>query len=333
MRSLSLMIEAHIPVADALGSLLVTANGNWKSTLEAVRTDVVSGINLPDALARHGDIFPQQIVELVRVGTTTGRLADVLVRIAEMEEKRLEVRRNIRTALTYPCLVIAVTIVVTAFLLLSIVPRFTVLFESFGSVLPAPTRMVVATSDFLAAWWPVGLVVLVSGILLVIAAARNPRTSSYFDTAMLSVPWVSTTIKLALMERYCFAVGLCIDSGVAIDQALKLSCKSIANAAFQQAMHTATQSVVTGSTLAVAWSNTGYFSDFDLQLVRSGELSGNLACITNHIGKMYASQLESRTSSLASLIEPLLIIVTGAIVGAILTALYLPLFEIVNVIQ
>ncbi|NND72047.1 MAG: type II secretion system F family protein [Rhodothermales bacterium] len=333
LKGLSLMTGSRLPVPDAIANQITSASGYWRTVLMMLRSDILSGISLADALARWPRIFPRGYVELIRVGTQTGRLAEILVRITDLEEKRIETRRKIRNALAYPAFVIVVTSIITTFLLITIVPRFAEVFEAFGSELPYATRVVVGLSTSFITWWPAVLVGMVLVVVMTILSRSSEKISGHIDMIVIRVPWLSSLIRFSLIDRYCYTFAVCTDSGIPVDHAAEMSCRGSGNRFFSQNMLAAASDVRSGKTLSDSLRRTGFFSELDLQLVQSGELSGNVAEVVRHIGERYAARLESITSTFASIVEPVLIVLIGSIMGGIIAALYLPLFEIMNVIQ
>ncbi len=333
IRNLGVLVDARIPIADALASLVPAApKSRLDIAVAQLHSDVVGGTSLADAVARHPEIFPAHFAELIRVGEATGELNTILLRLAAQAEKSLQLRRQIRAALSYPILVLVVTISSTAFLLTSIVPKFADLYTGFGASLPAPTALVINLSGFLRDTW-FGWIFL--AVILVVGANfayRNHTGRILIHRLLLTLPLMGKLTRESLVGNYSQTLAMLLESGVTADRAVRLSVGCTPNAYFQECMKHVTSQIRNGVPLTSATSDAQLFPRFAIEMLSAGEKAGELPLALNHIGSYYAAQVENTSAAMASLVEPVLIILVGTLLGGLLAALYLPLFDIVNVI-
>lgn len=334
IRNLAVLTDTHVPVADALQSL---QNGSKRRrlapTVEVILDQVTRGISLADSFALFPNIFPNHFVELTRVGEETGRLSEILLRLAERDERQLRLRRQIRSALAYPTLVLVVTVTCTIFLLIVIVPRFADLYAGFGATLPTPTAAVVTVSEWITRFWA-----LLAGGMFVVGLFsqriyHGKRGKTLVHRTLLRIPVLGTVLLSAQVSSFTQTLSLLLASGVSVDIAITLARRCLSNEYFQARLVSVSHDIQVGSSITSSLDVTGVFPDFAIGMLSAGETGGELTTALDHVGRYYASEVETISETLASMVEPLLIILVGVILGGLLSALYLPLFDIVNVIQ
>ena len=311
------MIEARLPLVDALDTAIAsTRDPVLSGVLAQIRTGVQHGRSLSDSLARQPDVFPPLYVDLVRIGETAGVLGRVLDRLAGHLDKSAAVRRRLQTALAYPALILVIAALVVALFLTTIVPTFADLFAGFGAELPGPTRLVIALSD-------IGLV----------AAARNPAGRRIRDRCLLRLPAIGRLTTAGLMARFCRTLGTLLAGGVPLVDALALLSRTTGNVVLDREVERLAGRLRRGGSLSGALPACGLFPPLVVQMAAAGERTATLDRLMLHAGAHYERELDAFVDAATSLVEPLLIVVVGLLIGGLLLALYLPLFDLVQVIQ
>lgn len=328
------MIEARLSLVDALDTAIAsTPDPALRGVLTQVRTSIRQGRSLSESLARRPDVFSPLYIDLVRVGETAGALDQVLNRLAEHLEKSAAVRRTLQTALAYPALILVIAALVVTLFLTTIVPTFADMFAGFGAELPAPTRFVIALSDALAAHG--GLFALGSlgaGIGLA-AAGRSASGRRVRDRCLLALPLLGRLTTAGLMARFCRTLGTLLAGGVPLVEALTLLGRSTGNLVLDGEVERLAGRVRRGGSLTGALPASGLFPPLVIQLTAAGEHTAGLDRLMLHAGAHYERELDAFVDAATALIEPVLIVIVGLVIGGLLLALYLPMFDLVQVIQ
>ena len=312
-----------------------SGNATLATTLSEVRADIESGTSLSDAMARHDRVFPRLVVAMVRAGETGGFLDDALERVAVITEKDAALRGKIRSAMTYPAIVLTFSLAMVAVVLVFIVPIFEGMFASLGGQLPLPTRVIVAVSH--AAVWlaPLTAVLLGGGWF---ALRRRLRTSAAFrlryDRLLLKVPVFGTLIAKIAVSRFSRTLGTLLSVGVPAMQALDVVGETSGNAVIGAATEAVKTAIGNGRPMSGPLSEAGsVFPPMVGELVEVGEESGQISAMLDKIADFYEREVDEATESLTSAIEPVMVVGMGAIVGGMVVCLYLPMFSIYQNIQ
>lgn len=330
-RQLATMIGAGLPLLKAL-TILADQSENPKlaSTLDEVRAGVEEGASFSDSLAKHPRIFPPILVNLVRAGEIGGFLETSLDSIAKNYEKEVELKATIKSALTYPVVVLVMALFAVVGMILFIVPVFEDLFNDLGGELPLPTRILVVISQNMVWLGPLIIVALIVGTIWWRANRHTPRFRSVWEPALLKMPVFGELFKKIAIARFTRNFGTMVGAGVPILQALSIVGSTSGNWQIEQAVQSVQDSVRQGRSIAAPLATEPIFPTMVTQMIAVGEDSGALETMLEKISDFYDSEVQSTTEALTSLIEPLMIAFLGVILGGMIVALYLPIFDIFN---
>jgi type IV pilus assembly protein PilC len=321
LRSLSIMEEQ-------------TSAPALKRALGEVRTDVAAGGGLSASMAKHDRVFPRLMIAMIRAGETGGMIDRALEQIAESLEKDTALRGKIKGALTYPAIVLAFTFVLIAAMLIFIVPIFEAMFKSLGGQLPAITQFLVTTSHNM--WWG-GPLVLGVGIAATVTYKRRLRTSANFrlrvDRIKLGLPVFGPLLQKLAMSRFSRNLGLLLNVGVPVMQALAVVGETTGNEVINLAMKDIGATVRDGQPMSSAMRNHKVFPEMVNQMIEVGEESGQISQMLDKVADFYDREVDSAAESLAASIEPIMVLLMGAVVGGMVICLYMPMFSIYQNIQ
>jgi len=330
-RQLATMIGAGLPLLKSL-TILADQSENPKlaSTLDEVRNAVEEGGTFSDSLAKHPRIFPPIFVNLVRAGEVGGFLETSLESVAKNYEKEVELKATIKSALTYPVVVLIMALLAVVGMILFIVPVFDDLFKDLGGELPIPTRILVVISQNMVWLGPLVIVSSIVGAIWWRANRHTPKFRSVWEPLLLKMPVFGDLFKKIAIARFTRNFGTMIGSGVPILQALSIIGSTSGNWQIEQAVQSVQDSVRQGRTIAAPLALEPIFPSMVTQMIAVGEDSGALETMLEKIADFYDSEVQSTTEALTSLIEPLMIAFLGVILGGMIVALYLPIFTIFN---
>lgn len=330
-RQLATMIGAGLPLLKALNILAdQSENPKLASTLDEVRSGVEEGSTFSDSLAKHPRIFPPIFVNLVRAGEVGGFLETSLESIAKNYEKEVELKATIKSALTYPVVVLVMALLAVVGMILFIVPVFEDLFADLGGTLPLPTQILVIISQNMVWLGPLVIVATIVGTIWWRANRHTPKFRSVFEPALLKMPVFGELFKKIAIARFTRNFGTMIGAGVPILQALSIVGSTSGNWQIEQAVQSVQDSVRQGRSIAAPLATEPIFPTMVTQMIAVGEDSGALETMLEKISDFYDSEVQSTTEALTSLIEPLMIAFLGVILGGMIVALYLPIFDIFN---
>lgn len=333
-RQLATMLSAGLPIVQAMAILeKQTENKKFQKILKTVRTEVESGNTFSEALAKH-KLFSRLYVNLVRAGETSGNLDAVLDRLAVFLEKDLELRGKIKSALTYPVIVLVFALGVTYFLLTVIVPQFATILTGLGSELPLLTRFLIAVSNFLkGAGWVI-LVVGVAAYFAYRAYYRTERGRRVVDRTKMRLPVLGNLVKKSSLARFSRTFGLLITSGVNIVEALDITKGTASNAIVEDILEDTKQAIQGGDPVHTTLQmHPAVFPQMVSSMIAIGEETGALDTMLQKIGDFYEREVDEAVAALTAAIEPLMIIFLGFIVGLIVAGMFLPLFKIISTLS
>ena len=333
-RQFATMINAGLPLVQSLTTLAQqTENKALKDVTRAVVYDVESGNTLADAFAKHPKAFTDLYVNMVAAGEAGGILDTILLRLATFLEKNDALVRKVKGAMVYPGVIMAVAGIAIAVLLVFVIPTFSEMFASAGMELPLPTRVVIALSDFLIGfWWAILAVIGVA----VFAIRRYYATSGgrkQIDTMMLHAPVLGDLIRKSAVSRFTRTLGTLISSGVSILDGLEITAKTSGNRVVHDAVMESRQSIAGGETIAAPLERSKVFPPMVISMIAVGEQTGGLDEMLSKIADFYDEEVDVAVSALLSLMEPVMIVVLGVIVGGMVIAMYLPIFDMMNAVQ
>jgi type IV pilus assembly protein PilC len=334
-RQLSTMVASGMTLLRALYVLeQQTESRMLTEAIIGVRKDVEAGLLFSAALARHPKIFNPLFVAMVESGETSGRLDEALIRVADQLEKDDALRRQVKSAMMYPSVIFSFAGIVLVAMVAFLVPVFKKTFEEFGSRLPAITQFTVGLSDFVTQRWYL-LILIVVGIIV---SFRRWKRSSWgrpqWDAMRLKIPFkIGPVVQKVVLARWSRTLSSLIASGVPILQAIEITGKTAGNAVVERAMADVTASVKSGGTIAAPLRDAPVFPAMVCQMVGVGEETGALDAMLSKIADFYEDEVAAAIKGLTSLLEPLMIIVVGAIVGFIVISMYMPLFKVYDAIR
>ena len=333
-RQFATMINAGLPLVQALDILAQqTENKTLAGVTRQVVYDVESGQTLADALRKHPKAFSDLYVNMVAAGEAGGILDTILQRLAQFLEKNDAIVRKVKGAMVYPAVIMSVAAIAVTVLLIFVIPTFQSMFASAGIELPLPTRIVIGLSSMLKSYWWL----LIGGIgLLVFAIARYYRTAAgrlQIDAFMLRVPVLGDVLRKSAVSRFTRTLGTLISSGVSILDGLEITARTAGNMVIHNAVMESRQSIASGDTISAPLARSKVFPPMVISMIAVGEQTGGLDEMLSKIADFYDEEVDAAVSTLLSLMEPIMIVVLGVIVGGMVVAMYLPIFDMVNAVQ
>lgn len=334
-RQFATMIDAGLPIVQCL-ELLGGAEPHkgFQKTIQTIRADVEAGSTLADAMRRHPGAFNTLYTALVTAGEEAGILDTVMNRLAIEIEKAQKLRRRIRGAFTYPTIVLVVATVVVVLLLYKVIPTFTAMFEEMGGgELPGPTQFVVMLSEFVQT----NILFIVGGgfglVVFITWALRYPATRKVFDAGILKTPLFGPLIRKASVARFTRTLGTMVSSGVPIVDSLEIVSKTSNNYTIEKAILYVREKISEGQNMVDPLTETGVFPHMVVQMIGVGESTGALDTMLNKIADFYEDEVDVAVENLTSLLEPILMVFLGIVVGGMLIAMYLPIFNLAGNIK
>ncbi len=341
-RQLSTLLHAGMPLVPALTALAeqlqCPVNGQAKSPdrpkrplaaiVEDIRNDVNEGGSLAQALHKHPGLFSPLFVSMVAAGESSGALEEVLARVADILEKRVQLVDKVKAAIAYPVMMVFVATGVVVFLLSYVVPGITRLFVEMNRELPWPTKFLIATSDFTRTYFVVILGVLCAGVIAIAALYKNQEYKTALDRLTLRLPLFGPLLFRLELARLTRTLGALLKSGLPVITAMEITQRVIQNSLIAQAMSDIKDSVQKGDNIADAVRTTGLFPPVVYHLIATGQMSGNIEEGLIEIAEMYDGEVQTTVRTLTSLLEPVILIIMGGVVAFIVMAILLPVFEI-----
>jgi type IV pilus assembly protein PilC len=333
-RQVATMLSAGIPMVQAFE---IVGTGHEKPSMQKLILDIKSqiegGSSLHEALAKHPLYFDDLSVNLVEAGEQAGALENLLDKIATYKEKTEAVKKKIKKALYYPAAVLAVAVIVTVILLVFVIPQFETLFKGFGADLPAFTQMVVNLSRFVQSKGWLLAVVVGGGIYAFIYFHKRSRAMrEWVDRAMLKMPVVGPILVKAAIARYSRTLSTTFSAGVPLVEALGSVAGATGNIVYENAVMRMKDEVATGQRLQRAMENTGLFPNMVNQMIAVGEESGSLDQMAGKVADFYELEVDAAVDAMSSLLEPMIMVILGVLVGGLVVAMYLPIFKLGSVI-
>jgi len=328
-RQLATMIDAGLPLVQCLEILgSQTENKTLAKVIVQVRSDVESGATFADALKKHPKVFDNLYVNMVAAGEAGGILDTILGRLAAYMEKFAKIKRQIKSAMIYPSVILFVAVAVVALLLVVVVPMLAAMFKEAGQALPLPTRIVIAFSDFLKGWG--GLILLLSIVGTIVGIRRWRKTDAGMrttDRIAMKIPVMGSLVIRVAVAKFTRTLGTLMTSGVPILEGLIIVAKTAGNKVVEEAIMQTRQSVSEGKTLAEPLTKAKVFPPMVTQMISVGEATGALDNMLNKIADFYDEEVDSAVAALTSMLEPMLMIFLGTTVGFVIIAMYMPIFQ------
>jgi type IV pilus assembly protein PilC len=333
-RQLATMLKSGVPLVTAFQIIAGgQKNPRMRTMLDKIRADIESGSTLFESLGKYPVQFDELYTNLVQAGESAGVLDTILDNIASHKERIESIKGKIKKALYYPAAVIAVAIIVSSILLIYVIPQFESIFQSFGADLPAFTKMIVGASRWLRSnglFVLVGLIAVVTGLIM--AKKRSVKFAHWIDRTSLKIPIVGGILEQAAIARFCRTLAITFAAGVPLVDALRIVSGATGNSVFDEAAAKIREDVAVGHQLQMAMQQVGVFPNMVIQMASIGEESGSLDEMLVKVAEAYEEEVNNAVDALSSLLEPLIIVFIGVIVGTMVIAMYLPIFKMAAVI-
>jgi len=334
VRQFATLINAGLPLVQSLEILRdQQENKTFKSILKEVKADVEGGATFSDAIKKHPKVFDHLFVHMVAAGEAGGILDIILNRLASYIEKLAKLKKKVRGALTYPAIVVTIAVCVIAVILIYVIPVFTGLFLDAGVKLPALTQFVINLSDFSKRyfyWVILGIILLV---FLIRRIRKNPRGRLLLDRLVLRAPVFGMLIRKVAVARFSRTLGTLLSSGVPILDALNIVANTAGNAVIEEAIRESRSAIAEGRPVAEPLEDTKVFPPMVTRMIAVGEATGALDSMLEKIADFYDDEVDATVEALTSLLEPLLMIFLGVTIGGILVAMYMPIFQLADVVS
>jgi len=333
-RQLSTMLKAGVPLMQSFDIVgRGHANPSMARLMNDIRMDVETGTSLNQAFRKYPLYFDPLFCNLVAAGEQAGILETLLDRLAMYQEKTIALKGKIKKALFYPVAIILVAILVTAVIMIFVIPSFKSVFTSFGADLPAPTQIVIAMSDFFVSYWYIMFGIVFGGIYFLIQAwRRSAKVQATIDRLLLKLPVLGEMLQKASIARWSRTLATTFAAGVPLVEALDSVGPAAGNAVYKEATKSVQTEVNVGTSLAQAMQNTGVFPNMAIQMTQIGEESGSLDSMLSKVADYYEREVDETVDALASLLEPMIMVVLGVIIGGIVIAIYMPIFKLGQVV-
>jgi type IV pilus assembly protein PilC len=328
-RQLAAFVRAGLPLIEAVHALRTEAkNPGLRTMMADVEDGLQRGETFSECLNRHPKIFPEFYRGILRSAELTGKLDAVLDQLATYLERDLEARRKVKAAMTYPAMIVVLSLITVIILASFVLPRFEVFFSSLNAKLPLPTRMLLFVTGFLTIWWWAVLAGLIGLAVTIWLVIRTPGGRHLRDSFYLKIPVIGETVQYALVERFCRVLASMAAAGVSLPDALRVATESLTNLVFVNSLSQVGEALLEGEGLAKPLANSGLFPGTAARMIRVGEDTGTLHTQLEFTARYYEGELDYKLKKLTSLVEPVVIIVMGLIVGFVAIALVSAMYGI-----
>jgi type IV pilus assembly protein PilC len=331
VRQFSVMIDAGLPLVqclDILGSQ--EEDKNFAAVILQTRTDVESGASLADAMKRHPKTFDPLFTNMIAAGEAGGILDTILKRLATYIEKAVKLAGQVKSAMIYPIAVIAIAGIVVGVILWKVIPTFASLFSGLGADLPLPTRVVIALSNNLVRYFPFIFVGAGAAAWAFKTYYASPNGRRVVDKITLRMPVLGNIMRKIAVARFCRTLSTLISSGVPILDGLEITAKTAGNSVIEDAIMLTRKSIERGETISVPLKETAVFPSMVTQMIGVGDATGALDTMLGKIADFYEEEVDTAVAGLLTLLEPIMIAILGVVVGGIVIAMYLPIFDLIS---
>ena len=332
-RQFATMIDSGLPLVQCLDILSgQQENKTFKDILIKVKESVESGSTFADALSKHPKAFDQLYVNLVAAGEVGGILDTILSRLAAYIEKAMKLKKQVKGAMVYPITIMSIAVIVVGVILVFVIPTFAKMFADFGGELPAPTKIVIALSNFLVKYIVV-IIAALFGIKWAIGKYyATPKGRKVIDALALKAPIIGPLVRKVSVAKFTRTLGTMISSGVPIMDGLEIVAKTAGNKIVEEAIYNVRQSISEGKTIAEPLAECGVFPAMVVQMISVGEATGAMDAMLNKIADFYDDEVDDAVGALTSMMEPLLMVFLGTTVGGLVVAMYLPIFKLAGTV-
>jgi type IV pilus assembly protein PilC len=330
-RQFSVMIDAGLPLVQCLEILGgQQKNRVFQKVLFQVRQDVESGMTLADSLKKHPKVFNDLFSNMIAAGESGGILDTILQRLSTYIEKRVKLQAAVRSAMIYPTAVITIAVGVVVVILWKVIPTFAMLFQGLGATLPLPTRITIACSRFLGRFMPVIVLAMGAGAFFMNRYYKTNKGRHQIDAGILKMPILGDLMRKIAVARFCRTLGTLIQSGVPILEGLEITARTAGNAIVEDAIMATRKSIEEGKTISGPLEETGVFPSMVVQMISVGEQTGALDAMLSKIADFYEDEVDEAVENLMSLLEPVMILFLGVMIGGIVISMYMPMFSLIG---
>lgn len=333
IRLLATMIEAGLPLVGSLGILArQTDSRAFREVIRRVIHDLQSGDTLADAIRRHPKVFPELSVNMVAAGEAAGALDTILGRLSGFLEKSHALGRKVRAAMMYPAMILGITIPAVAILLAFVIPTFETMFASAGVPLPGPTRLVIGASALVQRYWWAMAGMGIAGVLILMRLRSGRQGRLVIDRFLLGIPVLGDLLRKAGVARFTRTLATLVASGVSILDGLDITARTAGNQVIHDAVMKSRASIAAGATIAGPLQESGAFTPMVVRMVEVGEQTGALDEMLTHVADFHDREVDAALDVLIAAVEPVMIAVLGVVVGGMIVAMYLPVFDMINLV-
>ncbi|TNF52099.1 type II secretion system F family protein [bacterium] len=334
-RQFATMIDAGLPLVQALEILAKqTENKHLANVIGEVKIDVEGGSTYADALRKHPRVFSDLYTNMVAAGESGGILDTILNRLAVYIEKAMKLKSKVKGAMIYPSVIVSVAIIVVWIILAKVVPTFATMFARMGGILPLPTRIVIALSNFLGGTGGLVVIACIIGIIIFIVMARRTEKGRYtIDSILLRLPIFGILLRKVAVSKFTRTLGTLIGSGVPILEGLDITAKTAGNKVVEYEVQKVRQAVSEGKTIAEPLTDSKVFPVMVTQMIAVGESTGAIDTMLNKIADFYDDEVDQAVSNLTAMLEPIIMVFLGATIGFIVIAMYMPIFKLITLIK
>lgn len=333
-RQLATMLDAGIPLLQCLQTLEEQAEeGQFKNTLEIVVEDLSHGLSFSEALSNHPKIFDKLYVNMVRAGEAGGFLSEILERVASYIESAYALKSKVKSAMMYPAIVMSVAVAIVILLIVKVIPVFENMFNDFNTTLPLPTRVLIGLSHFLQDWGLLLLVFLVGGVFLFRWYARTDTGRYRVDKMKFTLPVFGQLLRKVAVARFASTLAALINSGVSIIQAMEIVAETSGNEVIRRVLLESMELTEKGQPIAEAMRKSPFVPPMVCKMVEIGEATGQLDNMLERVGEFFTRQVNTAVDGLTSLIEPIMIVFLGVVVGGIMLAMFMPIFSLTTAVS
>ena len=332
-RQFATMIDAGLPLVQCL-EILASQQENkiFKKALVAIRQSVEGGMTFAAALKQHPKVFTSLYANMVEAGETGGILDTILNRLAAYMEKAMALKGKVKSAMIYPSTIVTVALVVVVFLLVFVIPTFKTMFEGFGAALPLPTEIVLMISNIVRKYFLYAVAVIIATIVSLRMWYKTPGGKLAIDSFMLKTPVFGLLIRKVAVAKFTRTLGTLISSGVAILDGLDITARTAGNRVVELAVQRTRASIAEGKTISEPLKASGVFPPMVVQMISVGEATGALDTMLGKIADFYDDEVDTAVANLTALLEPMLMVFLGIVIGGVVVAMYLPIFKLVTVV-
>lgn len=327
-RQLSTLLRAGMPLVTALNDIIEQIDHKaFKNVIIDIREKIEEGTSFSNSLARHDDIFSEMYISMIRVGENLGSLDEVIERLSEMEEKKVFLKNRIRAALWYPSFMLAFSSIIVVFLMVNIIPTITGIFTDQNRELPIPTKIVVALSDFLTTFWimiPLFIIIL---IYIYSKYSATPEGRRKVDEIKMKIPLISRLYNKVLVYRFTLNLGVLVSNRVDLLKSFEIVKKIVDNVIVEEKIESAAKSIQEGVSISQALKKNDFLPRLVIGMIAAGEASDKVDEMLLNIGKVYENEIDMTVTSITGMIEPLIIIAMGFLIGVIVLSVMMPIME------